>query len=436
MPGAPRVAPGEEPALSAPDMEEATAAARRAAGALTRPIEAGLEKNFDENALVDGAVGPEFAALLTARQRRAVGDRMLAWFGGPFNGRPAAHPALFLGIRGEGGDAFVSLLVPVASGYLKTTWQERPSGADWLVEDVTLPDLGRSLRSEAIESLGPPPLARRRDRSREARSLAIPRLVGVAGVVVIAMLFARRIRRKERPVLVAAALAPILLFAADGYLAIRRVSSEPIALRIADGPAWRYPFQQFQLAIRGGNRGRARAEAATAISLGAAPEPFHLMLGQLAEEAGDAPEAAAEYARALAPPRPAPAAWAGLARLDGAAGRDAGAIAKWQNYVAVVPADPNALFWIAVAQGRLRDFEAAQATLEKAIALDPSESQLYGLSARLFGAAGNAAAAIGRLREEQKTGSIDRAALAADGNFAPIADDPGWKAFLAEKPPV
>jgi tetratricopeptide (TPR) repeat protein len=427
---------GADAPLSAPEIEEASAAARRAAGALARQAEPALEKSFDERALVTAAVGAPMTARLTPRQRRAIGDRMLEWFSAPFSGNPApSKPPLFLDLRPEGGDALVSLLVPVTTGYLKTTWRVRPAGSEWLVEDVLLPDLGRSLRDEAVESLGPPPVAAPRDRTRESRRLAVPRVVGILAVVVAALVFVRRVRPKERIALLVAAAAPIALFAADGYLAITRVWKEPIALRLSEGAPWQHSVHLFQLAIRNGNRDRARAAAAEAISRGAAPQPLHLVLGGLAEQKAEPREAAIEYTRALVPPRPAPGGWAGLARLAVAAGRDDDSIAAWQKYFELVPADPNALFWLAVAQGHRHDFGAAQATLARAIDLDPSAAELYGLSARLYGAAGDAPAAIARLRAQQNLAPLDRRTIAADGNFVPIAESPEWKAFLEEEPP-
>jgi hypothetical protein len=422
--------------FSAPEIEEASVAARRAAAALARQSETAREKSFDEQGLVAAAVGAPLADRLTPRQRRAIGDRLMAWIGAPFTAPPAPSPAaIFLAIRPDSGDAMVSLLVPVETGYLKTTWRMRPAGAEWHVEDVVLPDLGRSLLSEAIESLGPPPVAAPRDRAAESRRLAVPRIVGILAVVAAAIVFVRRVKPRERVALLVAVLVPIVLFTADGYLAIARVWQEPIALRLSDGAPWQHSVHLFQLAIRASNRARARAAAAEAISLGAAAEPLHLVLGGLAEQLGDAPEAAAEYARALSLPRPAPGGWAGLARLAVAAGRDDESIADWEKYFALVPPDPNAYFWLAVAQGHRHDFEAAQVALASALALDPSEAQLYGLSARLYGAAGDAPAAIARLREQQRLAPIDRTAIAGDGNFAPIAANEEWKAFLDEKPP-
>lgn len=434
--GAPAAArAGAETAFTAPEIEEASAAARRAAGAVSRQSEPALEKSFDERGLITAAVGAPLAARLTPRQRRAVGDRMLEWIGAPFAGKPVSAKApLILDLSPDGGDALVSLLVPVMTGYLKTTWRVRPVGAEWLVEDVVLPDLGRSLRSEAVESLGPPPVAAPRDRARESRRLAVPRIAGILAVVIAGLVFVRRVRPKERIALLVAAAAPILLFAADGYLAVHRVWQEPIALHLGDGAPWQHSVHLFQLAIRSGNRDRARAAAAEAISRGATPQSLHLVLGGLAEQKGDAREASVEYTRALAPPRPAPGGWAGLARIAVAAGRDDESIAAWEKYFALVPADPNALFWLAVAQGHRHDFETAQVTLARAIALDPSEAELYGLSARLYGAAGDAPSAISRLREQEKLGPLDRKAIAADGNFAPIAASDEWKAFLEPKP--
>ena len=425
-----------ETTFSAPEIEEASGAARRAAAALARQSETAREMSFDEQGLVGAAVGAPLAERLTPRQRRAIGDRLIAWIGAPFTAAPAPSGGpIFLEIRPDSGDAMVSLLVPVATGYLKTTWRMRLLGVEWKVEDVLLPDLGRSLRREAIESLGAPPVAAPRDRAAESRRLAVPRAVGIVAVVAAALVFVRRVKPKERIALLVAVLVPILLFAADGYLAISRVWREPIALRLSDGAPWEHSVHLFQLAIRGGNRVRARAAAAEAISLGAAPEPLHLVLGGLAEQLGDTAEAAAEYGRALSPPRPAPGGWAGLARLAAAAGRDDESIADWEKYFALVPADPNAYFWLAVAQGHRHDFEAAQVALARALALDPSEAQLYGLSARLYGAAGDAPAAIARLREQQRLSPIDRKAIAGDANFTPIANNDEWRAFLDEKPP-
>jgi tetratricopeptide (TPR) repeat protein len=422
--------------LEAPGMEEATALARRALGLLARPDAAERAAIFDEPSLVAASVGRDLAPGLTARQRRAVVQRMVEWFGAPFSARTVpARPALALGTRADGTDAVVALLVPVASGYLKTEWRIGNPGPEGRVEDVVLTDLGRSLRAEAIRALGPPPIARPRRRAAEARGAAWPRAAGLAVVLVVAVVFARRSSPRERRVVLVAAAAPALLFAADGYLAVSRVWNEPVELRLADGPPWGFSLQQFQLAVTRGNRSRARSAAGAAISLGAAPEPLHLVLGRLAEDAGDAKEAESSYTRAVAPPTPAPGGWAGLARLDGAAGRDTEALRKWTRYFGAAPPDPNSLFFEAVAYGHLHDWDGAQDALSRAIALDSSAADLYALSASLFGAAGDAGRAIARLRDEEKIRPVDRRTLAADGNFAPIADDADWKAFLEEKKP-
>jgi len=417
-------------------MEEATALARRALGALARPETADRTAIFDEASLVAAAVGQDLAPKLTERQRRAVLQRMVEWFSAPFAARTVpARPALALGTRADGSDAVAALLVAVPSGYLKTEWRIGNPGPEGRVEDVVLTDLGRSLRAEAIQALGPPPVARPRRRAAEARRAAWPRAAGFAGVLAAAVVFARRSSPRERRVVLVAAAAPALLFLADGYLAVSRIWNEPVELRLSEGPPWGYSLQQFQLAVSRGNRSRARSAAGAAISLGAAPEPLHLVLGRLAENAGDAKEAESSYTRAVVPPKPAPGGWAGLARLDTAAGRDTDALRKWTRYFAAAPPDPNSLFFEAVAYGHLHDWEGAQDALARAIALDPSAAELYALSASLYGAAGDAASAIARLREEEEVRPVDREKIAADGNFAPIAGDEEWKAFLEEKKP-
>ena len=422
--------------LAAPQTEEAAALARRAAEALGGRHLSPLAGLFDENAMIASAVGPALAPLLTVRQRRAVADRMYAWFSAPFAGRPApAKAATVLGVGGNADAALVALLVPVSSGYLKTEWSIRAPGPEGRIEDVRLTDLGRSLRHEAVESLGPAPIARRRDRPKEARRAAWPRAAGFAGVAVVAAIFARRSRPRERIVVLLAALAPAILFAADGWLAVSRVWNEPVELSLSDGPPWVYALQQFQYAAVRRNRARARTAAAEAIARGARPQPLDLALGLLAEEAGDDRDAAAAYTRALAPPHPAPGGWAGLARLDSAAGRDTEAIENWTRYFAAAPADPNALFWEAVAWGHLHAFDEAQDALARAIELNPSAPEVYALSASLYGAAGDAASAIARLRDEERIRPVARGALASDGNFAPIAGDPAWRKFLDEKKP-
>ena len=427
---------GADEPLPAPQAEEATALARRGAEALARRGTARPAGIFDESALVTSAVGGDLAPRLTARQRRAIVERMIDWFAGPFSARPVpAKPSIALGIRADGGDAIVALLVGVSSGYLKTEWRIRAPGPEGRVEDIRLTDLGRSLRDEAVEALGPPPVARPRRRGAEVRRAAWPRAAGLLAVIVVAFVFARRARPRERIVVVLAALAPAILFAADGYLAVSRIWNEPVELRLADGPPWAYALQQFQIAVAHGSRPRARSAAGEAISLGAAPQPLHLVLGHLAEDGGDAKEAESFYRRALAPPRRAPGGWAGLARLDGAAGRDTEALQEWTRYFAAAPPDPNSLFWEAVAYGHLHDYEGAQDALARAIALNASAADLYALSASLYGAAGDAPNAIARLREEEKIRPVDRAKIAADGNFAPIAEDGDWKTFLAEKGP-
>src|SRR5512146_671046 len=66
--------------LTAPEIEEATALARRGAEALARRNPTALAAIFDEADLVAAAAGPSLASRLTARQRRAIEDRMIEWF--------------------------------------------------------------------------------------------------------------------------------------------------------------------------------------------------------------------------------------------------------------------------------------------------------------------------------------------------------------------
>jgi tetratricopeptide (TPR) repeat protein len=423
--------------LTAAELEEASAVAVHTADALARGRSFLLREALDELSLVGSAVGPPFLPGLTTRQNRQLSDRLLLEIAGPFTTtRSPKNPVHVLAAGGRNGQAVITLLLPSASGDLKTDWKLKLRHGEWRLEDIVLSDTARSIRQEAIESLGPPPIARWRQRKAEAKRAAWPRAAGLAAVALIMAIFLRHLRGSQRWLVLSIAAVPAILFAVDGSLAVSRIWNEPVEVRLADSTPRNRILRRFQLAVSTREGDGARRAAAEAIAIGAAPEPLHFVLARLAEDQGHLPEASHEYELSLAPPVPAPGGLAGLARIAFAQGNSREAVENWDRYFAQTAPDPISLVLKAAALGRNGDGPAAQACLENAIAIAPERPEAYDLSARIAAAIqGDEATAILRLREEEKLRRIDRLALAGDPTFSLIANKAAWKAFLVEKPP-
>jgi tetratricopeptide (TPR) repeat protein len=424
----------EESTLSPPHLEEAASVARSAAAALAANRPGVFEESLDRDALLRRAVG-DTATLLTEDQRRRVQLALRHSISRALRPPPgSAWNVQLLSIRTDRGEAVIALLIGGSDGHLKTEWRMRPRHDEWRTQDVWLSDSARSLAEESVEALGPPPIAAKRERKANVQRAFSPRAAGLAAVVVLVAIFQRHVRRRQRWVLFLVAAVPALLFVLDGALAISRIWAEPVTLRLSGDSSRMLATARFQDAVGKRNLPRARVAADRAVSAGARPQPLALALGRLAEGENQPAVARQQYEAALRAPRPAPGAWAGLARLNAAAGDHEGAAQQWERYLAAVPPDAGSLSLLAISLGRLQKFPEARAAVARAIDLDPAEPALDGLAARLAGAAGDATGTIESLREEERQRPIDRGALAQDPNFVPIAQDLAWKAFLAEKP--
>ncbi|MGH9442807.1 MAG: tetratricopeptide repeat protein [Thermoanaerobaculia bacterium] len=429
-------AAGEGAWLSAPEVEEASSVAVHTANALARGRSLLLREVVDELSLVGSAVGPSFLSGLTARQNRQISDRLVVAMAAPFTTtRNPKAVVRVLAASGREGQATVSLLMPSASGDLKSDWKLRLRHGEWRLEDIVLSDTSRSIRQEAIDSLGPRPIARWRQRRSEARRAAMPRAAGLAAVVVLMAIFLRRLHGTQRWVILAVAAVPATLFAVDGYLAVSRVWNEPVEIRTAETTAVNRTLHRFQTAVSSRDWNEARREARDAAAAGASPQPLHFVLGRLAEDLGHLPEASAEYERALEAPGEAPGAWAGLARIAFEKKSYLEAVQDWDRYLSLTAPDPMSLVLKAAALARTGDGPAAQQCLAQAIVLDPGRPEPYDLSSRIAAIQGDETTAIARLREEEKLRRIDRAALAEDPTYALLSEKAAWKAFLSEKPP-
>jgi Tfp pilus assembly protein PilF len=422
--------------LSPSDLEEASAVALHTADGLARGHTNLFAESMDEISLVGAAVGTSFVASLTPRQMRQVEDQVLEAMSGAFAARSRSPaPCRVLEVEAHGAEARVAVLMQLPSGPLKTLWTLKSIHGEWRVEDLVLVDQARSVRSEAIASLGTPPIARWRKRRQEARGALLPRLAGFLGTLVIGVIFVRRTRGRERLVVAVVAAVPCVLFGVDGYLATSRVWSEPVEIRLSDNSQRARVLRQFQAAVSRQNLEGARRQAESAVELGAAREPLDFILGRLAEQQHDAKQASEFYERALSGPRPAPGAWAGLARLALFSENYAESVANWERYLAAAGRDPDSLFLLGVAHGKNRNFAAAQSALRAALAMEPSRPEFYEVSARIAALEGNVEFAISRFHEEERIQPIDRSLIGADPSFSSLADSKVWKEFLAEKRP-
>lgn len=422
----------DEPAPG-PGAEEAADFARRAAlAALHGPPKIFLE-SLDADGILQRLVGAGVWAGLTARQQDQLRTVLREHFAQTL-AAPAASAAdvAWASVSDPGnGPALVSLGLRYGTSLLKTRWTVQHARSGWTIEDIALVDPGLSLAAEVGRLLGPEPV-RRRDTAREARSRATPRLAGFAAIVLVVLVFARRLPPERRRVLWIA-VAPALLFLVDGALAVQRALSEPYALAENLPPQ---PWRQFEkLALAAQTEGRteaAREDWSRAIAAGALAGPIEYQMGLSARLRGAPLEAAGDFERALRATPPAPGAARELATLALAEGRNAEALALLQRYLREAGPDPESLATLAVIQTNLGDTAAAVGTIHSARALVGEEWRKSELEARIYARAGNAAAAVAALRPFETQARIDRAVLRADPAYLPIATDPVWVSFLAE----
>jgi Tfp pilus assembly protein PilF len=422
----------EEPP-SGPGAEEAADFARRAAlAALHGPPKIFLE-SVDADGILQRLIGADVWAGLTERQkellRAVVRDHFAQALATPAG--TSSEISWAAAADSGQGPVFVYLGLRYGASVLKTRWTVEHGRKGPSIEDIVLVDPGLSLAGEVDRILGPEPV-RRHDAAREARARAVPRLAGFSAIVLIVLVFARRLPPERRRVLWIAA-APALLFLVDGALAVQRALSEPYALAENLPPQ---PWRQFEkLALAAQTEGRteeARAEWSKALASGAPAGPVHYQMGLSARSRGAPLEATGDFERALAATPPAPGAARELAAMALAEGRNADARSLLQRYLRDAGPDPETLATLAVVETNLGDAAAAVETIRAARALVGEQWRKTELEARIYARAGNAGAAVAALRSLGPEAALDRSVLRAEPAYLPIATDPVWVTYLNE----
>jgi tetratricopeptide (TPR) repeat protein len=302
------------------------------------------------------------------------------------------------------------------------------------VEDVELVDPGISLAGEVRRLVGPEPV-RPRDRSREARERALPRLLAFAGILAVGFVFARRVPKERRLIVWLTALVPAVLFAVDGALAVRRTLNERYALAESlPAQPWRRFEQSALEAQRKGSVEAAREAWRQAIEAGARPAPAYFQMGLSARSRGDAARARQDFEQALSEKPAAPGAGRELALMAAAEHHEGEALRLLETYLQQTGPDPDSLATLAVLDANTGNADGAERALEEARALVGEAWKGAELAAQVHARSGNAAAAVAALRPLESEGRLNRAALRADPAYLPIAVDPDWVRFLAETP--
>ncbi len=428
--------PRLEAQLSSADLEEASEVARRAAGAALRGQIRVLSEALDLDDILKGRIGGGAWAQLTPRQRQQLRQVILHTFAAPLLPvRPTTGEIAWSSSREEGAGAAVFLGIRFGDRWLKTRWSlSRSIGGGWRVRDVTLSDPGVSLASEALRSLGDHPVTRR-DRRKQARQEALPRLLGLVAIALIFVLAYRHLPTSGRRLLLLIAPAPALLFLVDGALAVRRALAEPYAITAA--PSASTSARWLRMARDAEREGRledAQGLWNRALAAGAAPGPVAYERGLAARDRGDAGLATRQFQTSLGAARPAPGAARELALLALSEGRGAEAKPWMDRYLEAAGPDPDALAIEAVIETNLGHPDEALAAIRQARELVGGGARGSELEARVRARTADAAGAVAALRELEALGRLDREALRADPAYLPIAEDPVWIAFLNERP--
>jgi tetratricopeptide (TPR) repeat protein len=338
-----------------------------------------------------------------------------------------------VGPEGDGPIA-VSLGLRYGTAVLKTRWMLQHSPRGWAIEDIELVDPGISLAGEVGRLIGPSPV-RPRNRAREARERALPRLLALAGILLVVLVFSRRLSPDRRLLLWLTASVPAVLFAVDGALAVRRTLSERYAL-VDSLPAqpWRR-FEQAAMDAQRENSPEASREAwKKAIEAGALPGPAYYQMGLAARSRGDVPRARRDFEQALTEKPSAPGAARELALIAVAEHRDADARRLLETYLGETGPDPESLATLAVLDANTGDPDGAVRAIEEARSLLGEAWKGAELEAQVYARSGDAAAAVAALRPLETGGRLNRDTLRADPAYLKIATDPGWVRFLAETP--
>ena len=422
--------------LAALDAEEAADFARRAAFAALHGPQKIFSASIDADAVLRHILSTPVWGALTERQKNLLAATVREHFARALAPPPGTAADVAWASLSPGADAAGPTAVDLGLRYgdrvLKTRWLVRRGPRGWAVEDVLLSDPGLSLAAEVGRQLGPEPV-RRRDRASEARARAWPRLAGVLALLVIVLVFRRRLPPERRPLLWLAAAVPAALFAVDAALAIRRTFIEPFALSDPPAQPWR-PFEQAAIeAQRVGDWSGARAAWTKALEAGATRAQVDYQMGLAARAGGDPFAARGDFERALAENPPAPGAAKELAGISLAEGRTADARLLLERYLREAGPDPETLATLAVVQANAGEGDAAVRTIREARALLPEGWRRAELEAQIYARAGDASATVAALRPLQAEGRLDREALRADPAYVPIALDPVWVGFLGEE---
>lgn len=421
---------------SPPELEEAAEFARRSA----RAAVAGSSRVFSETLDVDGIlaryVGEGVWKGLAERQRdrlrEFVRERFLAALAAP-KGEEGEIPwsAARAGTLPSSWDVFLGL--KFGEKVLKTRWVVWRGPAGLRIHDVVLTDPGISLARSSLRSLGPEPV-RHRDRVTQARSEALPRLLGLVMIALIVLLAAPRLPPDKRRLLYLCAAAPAVLFAGDGLLAVRRALSEPYAIpdHVAPEP-WAQASEAALRAERAGRFDEAREHWARALAAGEDAGPIEYQIGLAYRARGDADRARAQFERALRENPPAPGAAREMAAMALAAGRQTEAEQWLKAYSAMAGPDPDTLSLDAVVESNLGNATGSLEAIRQARAMVGEGWRAAELEARVRARAGDAAGAVAALRPLAAQGRLDRSALRADPDYLRIATNPVWVAFLDEK---
>lgn len=421
--------------LSAAAVEEAAETGRRAAAALLAGQSGPFEQVLDADSIAQGFLGAEVWRALSDRQRERIRGIVRRRFVETFEARGTSSAEVAWSHarpEGEAVSLFLGLRYP--AGTLKTRWLLAPSPQGWTVRDVILSDPAVSLAAQAGLSLGANGV-RRRDRVKEARAAAFPRLLGLAAIVAIVAFVRPRLTRPGRTVLYFTAAAPAILFAVDGALAVRRALSEAYEIpEVLPPPPWQAAEREAIRAERDGRLEDAGRAWESAIAAGAQGAPADYRLGLALKAAGRTGEAKTAFLRALSRSPAAPGAAKELGLLALAEGDSMQARDRLRSYLDDAGPDPDALSALAVAEANVGESGKAVESLEGARALLADQWKALGLQAHVYARAGDAARTVETLRTLEREGPLDRESLRSDPVYLPIATDPVWVAFLAERP--
>ena len=425
---------GQQP--SPPELEEAAEFARHAAAAAIRGSPRIFSEILDVDGILVSRLGSDAWNGLTSRQRDllrgAIRERFLSSLSAARGEEgEIAWSAARAGTAPSAWDVFLGLRF--GEKILKTRWSVARGKAGLRIVDVVLADPGVSLARASLRSLGPEPV-RRRDRARQARSEAVPRVLGLAAIALVVFFAAPRLSPEGRRLLVLVAAAPAVLFAGDGLLAVRRALSEPYALR--DRPAaepWTQASEAAMRSERSGKLEEAREHWAEALAAGDDAGPIEYQIGLAYRARGELDHARAQFERALREIPPAPGGAREIASMAAAAGKYADAEQWLRIYRALAGPDPETLSLAAVVDSNLGKSQESLDAIREARLMVGEGWRAAELEARIRAHAGDAAGTVAALRQLDAEGRLDRGQLRSNPDYLAIATDPAWVAFLNEK---